>query len=111
MLVLLLTVLFIVVARWSTYTLAEMLVRKVDDLMRAWFGIVNGVLVLSEFMRIIEICSFSLTIVKPRCASAFTTLLFGASTGNFDIKQQPLFQQQKLPKPEVLFLMFVCQMF
>jgi hypothetical protein len=63
--------------------------RSVELLIVAWPGIVSGVLLPSSFSRTIEMCSRSLTRVKPRISNALTTLAFGASTGNFWLKHPP----------------------
>src|SRR3990172_11960355 len=57
---------------------------------------VREVLVPSEFIRSIEICSLSRIILNPKTSSDLTTLCFDASTGNLGIPLTPLPLQQKL---------------
>ncbi len=57
------------------------MVRRVDPLMREWFGIVSGVLAPSGFSRASEMCSR--TRRNPRDSNASITRFFGASAGNF----------------------------
>ena len=49
------------------------MVSRVDPLIVAWFGIVNGVRVPSEFSRIIEMCSPVRTTRNPRSSKARMT--------------------------------------
>ena len=56
--------------------------RKVDDLSRAWFGIVNGVTLPSSLVRRMAMWLPSRTTSNPSSPKARTTLRRGASFGN-----------------------------
>jgi hypothetical protein len=58
------------------------IVRSVEAFIFGWFGIVRGILVPSEFIRSIEMCSLSRIILNPKISRDFITLCFDASTGN-----------------------------
>ena len=69
------------------------MILNVEAFIFKWLGMVKGVLLPSEFSRIMEMCSFSRTIRKPSISNALITFRFGASTGNFVIRLRLRFQR------------------